>query len=78
MGSEKNSIKGMMTIDFQRAMEIIQSPAMINVSYRGIPVYIKDAYAEEKSALIFPLDEMDHEQVVELNGLLEMGPNTNS
>lgn len=63
-------------MDFQRAMEIIQSPAMINVSYRGIPVYIKEVYAEQQSALIFPLDEMDHEQLVELNGLLEMGPIT--
>ena len=43
----------------------------------GIPVYIKEVYAEKQTALIFPLDEMEHEQLVELNGLLDMGPYTN-
>jgi small acid-soluble spore protein H (minor) len=65
-------------MEVQRAMEIIQSPAMTHVSYRGIPVYIKEVYADKQSALIFPLDEMDHEQLVELNGLLDIGPYTNS
>jgi small acid-soluble spore protein H (minor) len=65
-------------MDFQRAKEIVQSPAMTHVSYRGIPVYIKEVYAEQQTALIFPLDEMEHEQLVELNGLLDMGPYTNS
>jgi small acid-soluble spore protein H (minor) len=55
-------------------MEIIQSPAMTHVSYHGIPVYIKEVYTEQQSALVYPLDEMDHEQMVELKGLLDMGP----
>jgi small acid-soluble spore protein H (minor) len=61
-------------MDFERAKEIIQSPTMINVGYRGIPVYIKEVNVDQQTALVFPLDEMEHEQIVELKGLLEMGP----
>ena len=61
-------------MDFERAKEIIQSPTMINVGYRGIPVYIKEVNADQQTALVFPLDEMEHEQIVELKGLLETGP----
>ena len=61
-------------MDFQRAKAIIQSPAMVNISYRGIPVYLKEVNADQQTALVFPLDEMEHEQTVELRGLLEMGP----
>ncbi|HEY4554657.1 MAG TPA: H-type small acid-soluble spore protein [Bacillaceae bacterium] len=61
-------------MDSQRAQEIIESPAMINVSYRGIPVYIKQINDDQRTATVFPLDDMDHEQKVELNGLIEEGP----
>ncbi|WP_428909623.1 H-type small acid-soluble spore protein [Niallia sp. Krafla_26] len=58
-------------MDSERAKEIIQSPEMINVSYRGIPVYLKEVNTEQQTALVFPLDEMENEQIVELKGLLE-------
>lgn len=65
-------------MDIQRALEIIDSPAMINVNYRGIPVYIKKVNCDEQTAIVFPLDEMDHEQIVELDGLMERGPSIHS
>ena len=61
-------------MEIERAMEIINSIEMINVSFRGIPVYLKEVHSSNQTATIFPLDEMDHEQIVELNGLFEIGP----
>ncbi|MCQ6276878.1 H-type small acid-soluble spore protein [Bacillus sp. V3B] len=61
-------------MDIQRSMEIIHSPSMINVSYRGIPVYIKEIHSIDQTATVFPLDEMGHEQVVDLEGLFEDNP----
>ena len=61
-------------MEIQRAMEIINSLEMINVSFRGIPVYIKEVHSNNQTATVFPLDEMDHTQIVELNGLFEVGP----
>jgi len=61
-------------MEIQRAMEIINSVEMINVSFRGIPVYIKEVHSSNQTATVFPLDEIDHEQIVELNGLFELGP----
>ena len=61
-------------MEIQRAMEIINSVEMINVSFRGIPVYLKEVHSSNQTATVFPLDEMDHEQIVELNGLFELGP----
>ncbi|ADU32450.1 H-type small acid-soluble spore protein [Evansella cellulosilytica] len=58
-------------MDTQRAQEIIESPAMINVSYHGIPVYIKEVDANSGKARIFPLDEMENEQDVDVQGLTE-------
>lgn len=63
-------------MDIKRAIEIINSPAMINVSYRGIPVYLKGVNSNDRTATIFPLDKMNHEQVVELNGLFEQRPSS--
>lgn len=45
---------------------------MINIHYRGIPVYLQQVHAEDGTATVFPLDNMDHVQVVELSGLVEM------
>ncbi|MFD1852060.1 H-type small acid-soluble spore protein [Oceanobacillus bengalensis] len=57
-------------MDNKRAQEILDSITMVNVNYRGIPVYIKDV--NEHEATVFPLDEMDHEQIVDLHGLDEV------
>lgn len=61
-------------MEIERAREIINSIEMINVSFRGIPVYLKEVHSSNQTATVFPLDEMDHEQIVELNGLFEPGP----
>jgi len=61
-------------MDIQRAFDIINSPAMVNVSYRGIPVYIKDINPLEQTATVFPLDNLNHDQIVDLHGLAEKGP----
>lgn len=58
-------------MDEQRAKEIIDSLPLINVNYHGIPVYIQELHGN-KTATIFPLDEMDNHQVVDLNGLEEI------
>ncbi|RKQ33557.1 H-type small acid-soluble spore protein [Oceanobacillus halophilus] len=58
-------------MDSKRAKEIIDSVTMINVNYHGIPVYIQDVHDKEETATVFPLDEMNHEQKVDLNGLTE-------
>ncbi|WP_416147971.1 H-type small acid-soluble spore protein [Salipaludibacillus sp. HK11] len=61
-------------MDHKRAKEIIESPNMINVSYHGFPVYIEEVDDGTQTAVIFPLDEMDHQQKVDLEGLIEEGP----
>lgn len=55
-----------------RAQEIINASHMINVNYRGIPVYLQQINSD--TATIFPLDEMHHSQEVDLDGLIESGP----
>ncbi|MDG5790067.1 H-type small acid-soluble spore protein [Evansella sp. AB-P1] len=58
-------------MDSQRAQEIVDSPTMINVSYHGVPVYIQEVNTNKETARIFPLDEMENEQEVDINGLIE-------
>ncbi|RDW15735.1 H-type small acid-soluble spore protein [Oceanobacillus arenosus] len=58
-------------MDKVRAQEIVKSTAMINVNYHGIPVYIKSVQGGNETATVFPLDSMDHEQIVDLKGLEE-------
>ncbi|WP_249869522.1 H-type small acid-soluble spore protein [Oceanobacillus saliphilus] len=59
-------------MDKQRAQEIMDSIAMINVNYHGIPVYIQSLDPNSETATVFPLDNMKHEQSVELAGLNEV------
>lgn len=61
-------------MDIERAQEIIDSRALINVNYRGIPVFLQQVHADDETATVFPLDEMDREQIVEINGLTDEGP----
>ncbi|MGY0694926.1 H-type small acid-soluble spore protein [Virgibacillus sp. FSP13] len=58
-------------MESQRAQEIIDSIVMMNVNYHGIPVYIKQVHPDQEMATIFPLDEMHHDQQVDLAGLFE-------
>ncbi|TFJ92426.1 H-type small acid-soluble spore protein [Lentibacillus salicampi] len=57
-----------------RAQEIIEGITMTNVQYHGFPVYLKKINEDNETVTVFPLDEMDHEQEVDLDGLLEDGP----
>lgn len=59
-------------MEIKRAKEILQSQALINVSYRGIPIYIQELDEERQMAKVFPIDEMDNEQDVDLEGLHEL------
>ncbi|CDQ38072.1 MULTISPECIES: small, acid-soluble spore protein, H family [Virgibacillus] len=54
----------------ERAQEIMDALELIQVRYRGIPVYIKDL--QETTATVFALDEMAEEQIVDLHGLQEV------
>jgi len=58
----------------KRAQEIVDSIEMIQVTYRGIPVYIQDIHDQKNTATVFPLDQMNDEQTVELQGLYEVNP----
>jgi len=58
----------------ERAKEIIDLPYLVNVHFHGIPIYLQEVNADEKSATVFPLDNMNHEQSVDLNRLNEEGP----
>ncbi|UJL46304.1 H-type small acid-soluble spore protein [Virgibacillus sp. NKC19-16] len=59
-------------MDKAQAQEILNAHALINVNYHGIPVYIQELHANNEAATVFPLDEMDHEQEVDLDGLREV------
>ncbi|MCJ8008360.1 H-type small acid-soluble spore protein [Lederbergia wuyishanensis] len=61
-------------MDVRRVQEIINSPTMINVNYHGIPVFLKEVHAQNNTVTIFPLDEMKNKQVVDIEGLVELGP----
>lgn len=61
-------------MDIQRAQEIINSRSLINVNYRGIPVFLQQIDADNETVTVFPLDEMDRVQIVELAGLTDEGP----
>ncbi|MCJ7841028.1 H-type small acid-soluble spore protein [Lederbergia sp. NSJ-179] len=58
-------------MDIQRANEIMEAPNMIHVQYRGIPVYLQKIHPENQTVTIFPLDDMEHEQIVDVEGLIE-------
>lgn len=57
-----------------RAEEIVSGIEMVQVAYHGIPVYIQEVH-DENTATVFPLDQMEDAQTVELQGLYEINPN---
>mgnify|MGYP001426005007 CR=1 FL=1 len=59
-------------MDSERVKEILQSTAMVQVGYNGIPVYIEEIDEVNKTAKVFPLDNMDHVQYVDIEGLHEI------
>ncbi|OZU89364.1 H-type small acid-soluble spore protein [Virgibacillus indicus] len=56
----------------ERVQEIMESIPMVNVNYHGIPVYIQNVHSTDETATVFPLDNMEHVQDVDLNGLEEI------
>lgn len=58
-------------MDIQRANEIIRSTTLINVNYHGVPVFIQKINEDDQTATVFPLNEMNNEQIVPLNDLIE-------
>ncbi|RYG72360.1 H-type small acid-soluble spore protein [Lentibacillus lipolyticus] len=60
-------------MEVDRAQEIMDSITMVNVNYHGFPVYLKQINPDRETAVVFPLDEMDHDQRVDLHGLSEDG-----
>ncbi|WP_280771180.1 H-type small acid-soluble spore protein [Salipaludibacillus daqingensis] len=61
-------------MDSQRVKQIIESPVLINVTYHGIPVYIEELDEGNQLASVFPLENMDAHQEVDIDGLVEEGP----
>jgi small acid-soluble spore protein H (minor) len=59
-------------MDTDRAEKIVNANVFVNVNYRGIPVYIQEV--GQHTAKVFPLDSMNQEQEVDLEGLNESGP----
>ena len=56
-------------MDKERAEEIVASPAMINVTFHGMPVYIENV--NEYSANIHSMEEQGPRQIVLLKDLVE-------
>ncbi|MCL7749450.1 MULTISPECIES: small acid-soluble spore protein H [Halalkalibacter] len=54
-----------------RAQEIAASPVMANVTYNGTPIYIQNVSNDHDIARIFPLDDPENEQEVNLSSLVE-------
>ncbi|GEL76404.1 H-type small acid-soluble spore protein [Tenuibacillus multivorans] len=61
-------------MDLQELKQIVESPSLIQVRYRGFPVYVQDIDENSGTATVFPLDNMDHVQEVDLSGLYEDDP----
>ncbi|MCT1576806.1 H-type small acid-soluble spore protein [Oceanobacillus kimchii] len=57
-------------MDYNRAQQIIDSSELIQVTYHGIPVYIQ-SLDSNNIAKVFPLDNMEDLQFVDIDGLLE-------
>ncbi len=55
----------------QRAQEIAASPVMANVTYNGAPIYIQNVDEDNETARIYPLDQPESEQEVNLDSLSE-------
>ncbi len=54
-----------------RAKQITVSKDMINVTYKGMSIYIENIDSEHGTARIHPLDEPDKRQEVPLTDLIE-------
>jgi small acid-soluble spore protein H (minor) len=58
-------------MDTERALEIIASPNMINVTCDGVPIYIQHVNKNESTARVYPLDQPHNDKEVSLSNLTE-------
>ena len=59
-------------MDRLRAKEISESPVMANVMYQGTPIYIQNVDGPAETARVYPLDQPENEQDVQLAHLIEV------
>ncbi|MFZ5944919.1 MAG: H-type small acid-soluble spore protein [Bacillota bacterium] len=57
-------------MDKEHAKRIAASPVMANVTYNGTPVYIENV-EDNGQALIYPLDQPQNKQKVNVNSLVD-------
>lgn len=62
--------KGGIVLNYKRVQQIIDSQELVQVTYHGIPVYIQSLDSTH-IATVFPLDNIDDLQSVDIDGLLE-------
>jgi small acid-soluble spore protein H (minor) len=55
----------------QRAQEILNCSAVINVSYKDVSVYIEDVDRGQEMAIIHPIGEPDNKQSIPVSELVE-------
>lgn len=55
----------------ERAKEILDSPDMIRVTYKGTPVFIETVDQNAEKAYVFPMEEPDNRFTVEIKSLQE-------
>lgn len=58
-------------MDTERALEIIASPNMINVTCDGVPIYIQHVNKNEATARVYPLDQPQNDKEVFISNLTE-------
>ncbi|MCD8509892.1 MAG: small acid-soluble spore protein H [Bacillus sp. (in: Bacteria)] len=58
-------------MNVQRAQEIANSPDMKDVKYNGQRVYIQNVDPQNETARIYPLEQPDQEQEVNVSNLME-------
>ncbi|MBU9714039.1 H-type small acid-soluble spore protein [Evansella tamaricis] len=55
----------------ERVVEILDSPDMIKVTYKGKPVFIQQVDQDVEKARVFPMDEPENQFDVEVISLQE-------
>lgn len=58
-------------MEVYRAQEIADSLSMVNVTYKGTPIYIEHVDQNNGKATIHPLDEPNNKQSVTVSDLTE-------
>lgn len=55
----------------QRAQEILNASAMIDVTHNGVPVYIEQIDRDGGTAMVHPVGEPENKQTVSISELVE-------